>query len=376
MNGTVIVAVAVAAVLAAGWSFGRALSPRRSQLLAPGVTVHGRLPVSVVIPARNEAATLPVLLASLAACTAAPAEVIVVDDASTDATAQIAALHGAVVVAAPPLPTGWTGKNWACHTGAQHSREPRLLFLDADTCLAPDAVGALLAAHDSTGRGLLSVQPFHRTGRLVEDLSALFNAVSLFGTGAFSLRPPRSLRMAFGPCLVIDRDDYDRIGGHAAVRAEVVEDIALAERCAQAGLAVSCRLGGRQVSFRMYPQGWRALVQGWTKNIAAGARRAPVAASVPAVAWVAALAAVAVATLGGLVSWAGGGDVPASALAAWLIVAAQLMVVLRRIGSFRAITALLFVVPLVCFLGVFARSALLIGRGATATWRGREVPVR
>jgi hypothetical protein len=68
--------------------------------------------------------------------------------------------------------------------------------------------------------------------------------------------------------------------------------------------------------------------------------------------------------------------VPSAALAAWAIVSAQLMVVLRRIGSFRAVTALLFVVPLVCFLGVFARSALLIGRGATATWRGREVPVR
>ena len=371
-----IVAVAVAAALAALWSFGRALSPRRSQLLVPDDAMLGLLPVSVVIPARNEAASLPVLLASLAACTGAPAEVIVVDDASTDATAQIAATHGAVVVSAPPLPMGWTGKNWACHTGAQHATAPRLLFLDADTRLAPSAISALLAAHDAAGRGLLSVQPFHRTGRIVEDLSALFNAVSLFGTGAFSLRPPQPMRMAFGPCLLIDRDDYERIGGHACVRAEVVEDIALAQRCADAGLTVSCRLGGQQVSFRMYPLGWRALVQGWTKNIAAGARRAPVAASVPAVAWVAAMAAVAVATLGGLVSWAGGGDVPSAALAAWVIVAAQLMVVLRRIGSFRIVTALLFVVPLVCFLGVFARSAMLIGRGATATWRGRQVPVR
>ena len=75
--------------------------------------------ISIVVPARDEAHNLPRLLASLAALTPAPAEVIVVDDHSTDGTGDLARAAGATVVVPPPLPPGWLGKAWACHAGAQ-----------------------------------------------------------------------------------------------------------------------------------------------------------------------------------------------------------------------------------------------------------------
>lgn len=103
------------------------------------------MPISVIVPARNEERNLPALLYSLAAQPQPAAEVIVVDDQSRDQTAAIAAAAGAKVVASPGPPAGWTGKNHACHLGAEAAAQPWLLFLDADTCLVPGALASALA---------------------------------------------------------------------------------------------------------------------------------------------------------------------------------------------------------------------------------------
>jgi 4,4'-diaponeurosporenoate glycosyltransferase len=370
--------VAVVGVLAAGFGLAR---PRR----LPGSVVagaagavgarSGTADVSVIIPARDEAHNLPVLLESLSASRVQPGEVIVVDDHSQDATATVARERGAHVLAAPPLPPGWLGKSWACHVGAASAASARLLFLDADTCLGPDAVSMLLDVLDRDG-GLVSVQPSHRTERAFEQLSAFFNVVSLLGTGAFAARPPRAQRMAFGPCLLTSATDYRMCGGHEAVRGDVVEDIALASRYADRGLRVTCHLGGQALWFRMYPQGLRSLLQGWTKNIAVGAGRAPAAFSALAVVWVAAAATAAASLVSGAVGWASGGTAPILDLAAWLLMAAQLAWMLRVIGRFRWWTSALYVLPLLGFIVVFLRSAVMAARRSPAVWRGRQVPVR
>lgn len=223
---------------------------------------------SVVIPARDEEATLPRLLASLAAQRPPPARVIVVDDHSGDDTAGVGRRAGALVVAAAPLPPGWTGKNWACAAGADLATTPTLAFLDADAEFEPGGLARVLAEHERRG-GLVSVAPDHVTLRPYERLSAFFNLVAMMGLDAFDprrgRRPPRG---AFGPCLVTSADEYRAVGGHRAVRAEVVDDVALAARYTAAGRPVTC-LGGRgTIRFRMYPRGLGQLVEGWTKNFA------------------------------------------------------------------------------------------------------------
>src|SRR5690349_6967385 len=90
------------------------------------------------------------------------------------------------------------------------------------------------------------------------------------GSGAFAgWRRPRK-PAAFGPCLLTSAEDYRLVGGHAAVRAEVVEDVALARRFDAERLPVTVFAGWRAVEFRMYPNGVRQLVEGWTKNLASG----------------------------------------------------------------------------------------------------------
>jgi len=358
------------AVVAAGWLAGWWLLLRLRALPVIETARYGRvsrsqraLSITVVVPARNEARSLTALLASLAG--QAP-DVIVVDDSSEDATADVAAGAGARVIPAPPPPRGWTGKSWACHLGAEQSSGDRLLFLDADTVLGRDAVARLLAAHDT---GLLSVEPWHRCGRAVESLSALFNLVSLMGIGAFAGLPgERPVAAAFGPVLLCTRADYAAVGGHAAIRSEVLEDVALARRFRAAGLPVRCLSGRGAIEFRMYPEGGRQLVEGWTKNIAAGAWSAtrPWALALT-ICWIAALVAVAL----DVVAHPG---VPAAIL--YAAVAAQLVWLLRRVGRFAWWAWMVWPVGLAVFLAVFARSLVLRLLRRPVRWKGRTIPAR
>ncbi len=325
--------------------------------------------VSVVVPARDEETTLPAVLRSLAALRTPVREVLVVDDGSRDRTAEVARAAGATVVPAGEPPAGWTGKAWACHVGAGATTGDLLLFLDADTSLAPDALDGLLTVHDGY-RGLVSVQPFHAVARPHEQLSAYFNAVGVLASGAFRRRPT-GRPMAFGPCLLTSRVDYERAGGHTRVRAEVLDDVRLAVAYQEAGLPVRCLVGGPRVTMRSYPAGLRQLADGWTKNFASGASAAPLLPALAAVAWLCVAHAVAVGAATALVDHDGW---PLWAVA-WVLVAAQLGWLLRRLGSFRWWTWVLFPVPLAFFDLVFARSLLRTLVRRSVRWRGREVAV-
>ncbi len=340
----------------------------------------GDVSLSVVIPARDEERTLPLLLRSLRALAGGVPETVVVDDGSRDATASVATSAGVTVVAPGEPPFGWTGKAWACHRGALSTDSDLLLFLDADTDLAPDALGGLLTLHGRRG-GLVSVQPFHRVVRPYEQLSAYFNVVSLLASGAFTRRSP-SHPMAFGPCLLTSRADYECAGGHAAVRGAVLDDVELAAAYRRAGLPVTCAVGGRAIRMRSYPGGLRQLADGWTKNFASGAAATRPGPALITVLWVAAHHAVAVggcaalvATLTGLQAPLTSGH-PALWAVAWVAVAGQLAWALRRVGSFRWWTWALFPLPLIAFDVIFARSVALTAVRRSVVWRGRRVDLR
>ncbi len=319
--------------------------------------------MAVVVPARDEATTLPRLLGGLAAQRRPADELVVVDDESTDETVLVAEAGGARVLTGAELPDGWAGKPWACAQGAGATAAERLVFLDADVELDPEALTDLLATHDRVG-GLLSVVPRHRVERLYEHLSVVPNVVSVMGAGAALPRPARS-PSAFGPCLVCHREDYDRVGGHATVAASVLEDVDLGRRFRAAGLPVTV-LGGRdRIGYRMYPGGVRPLVEGWTKNLAGGAGRIPVWRSTATALWVTAL-------LGVLTVLPDGG---LGALTAYGLAAAQVEVLARRVGAFRAGVGLAHPVLSLAFLVLFVGALVLAVRGQVR-WKGRQVPVR
>ncbi|MGI8759426.1 MAG: glycosyltransferase [Acidimicrobiales bacterium] len=351
----------------AGWSAGWWLLWRVPvPLPVRGGAPVARSPVSIVVPSRDEEAALPLLLAALGPQLRTGDEVVVVDDHSTDATAAVARAGGATVVAAPPLPDGWLGKSWACATGSAAASTGLLAFLDADTRPEPGGLDRLIAGHAASG-GLYSVQPWHEVPRPQERLAAIFNVVAMMGTTAFTPRHrPRAAVGAFGPCLLTSAADYRAVGGHGAVRGAVLDDLALAARYRAVGLPVTIRAGRGTITFRMYPGGTGQLVEGFTKNFATAACAVRPLTLVLVSAWLAALSApVALAT-----------GSPALAAACYLAAALQLHFHLRRIGSFGVLTAGLYLVPLVCFLAMFARSAVLTFGRRRVRWKGREVPVR
>ncbi len=352
--------------LAAGtWLMWRIPTP------SPGAEPAEVARASVIIPARNEEASLARLLDSLDAQPRPPKEIIVVDDGSEDATATLAARAGVTVVAAPPRPAGWVGKPWACHIGAGAATGDTLVFLDADTVLGFDGLERVVGAHGAfASDGLLSVQPFHRTVRTYEQLSAFCNVVSMMATGAFRPGDERDHNVAYGPCLVTSAVAYRRAGGHAAVAGEVVEDVQLARAHRRVGQAVHCLAGGDAISFRMYPSGLGQLIEGWTKDLASGAGLVSPLPMLGAVAWVAACATVGAE---GVVAAVHAGESSFWPLIGWLLVAGQLTWLLRRLGSFRWWTAVAFPIPLAAFLAIFLRSCVHRSIRRSVRWRGRTI---
>ncbi|MFN9426293.1 MAG: glycosyltransferase family 2 protein [Cyanobacteriota bacterium] len=353
------------------WLLGWALA-LRLPMLPPGTpSDHRRL--SVLIPARNEAATLPHLFAALAAQRLQPDEVIVVDDHSDDDTATIARNATAQlpirVVQPPPLPDDWCGKTWALHHGVQASSGELLLFLDADTEPQPEFIERLRARHEALG-GLVSVQPYHRTEKPYEQLSVLFNLVGLM---AVPLGP--ACGVAFGPALLSSRGDYERSGGHAAVAGKVVEDWFLGHCYERAGLPVSAFIGYGQLAYRMYPGGLHDMVIGFDKNFATAAGEVRWTRMLAVVLWLSGLFWAAWCLPAALLGWPMLGN-PALGWNGLMYgaYALQLLLLTRRVGRFSWIN-LVFPVPVLFFLGVFLLAILNLERGQVQ-WKGRVFRTR
>jgi cellulose synthase/poly-beta-1,6-N-acetylglucosamine synthase-like glycosyltransferase len=237
--------------------------------------------VSLLVPMRNEAHRLADTLPSIVAQSVD--ELILLDDCSTDNTAELArqliADHGnARVIDGTPSPSGWAGKTWACSQLAQHAASQVFVFCDADVLLSVGAIGEIIAQLELQHADLLSVFPKQQTATLGEHVT-----VPLVDDVLLSFLPFPLLRVdvpaaatANGSVLAIDRLAYEVVGGFEAVRGEVVEDIALARLIRRSGLQLGLVLGGDVVQTRMYSN-YRACVVGFGRGLLtlSGGRRWP-----------------------------------------------------------------------------------------------------
>ncbi|HKK47450.1 MAG TPA: glycosyltransferase family 2 protein [Alkalispirochaeta sp.] len=333
-----------------------------------GRTAHCVKRVSVIIPARNEAGRIGDLLNSLQSQTVLPQEIIVVDDESSDTTAQVARAAGARVVEVSHRPPRWIGKSWACDRGAAAASGEVFLFLDADVSLAEDGIERLLCAFEQLNHGVVSVQPYHRIGRPYESFSALFNlqVVASIGIGGRA-------RGLFGPCIMIAKSAYRRCGGHAAVRDSVVDDVALGQLCRTHGVPLRTYLGGSVVRFRMYAERPQQMLAGWTKNFLQGAGATPSYILFAQSMWIVGAATTAAQTVFAGAGLAIGITPFPLAMGAYVGYSALLAAVLPRHGSFSILTGFLFPVHLVFFACVTLCALWIRARGGAVNWRGREV---
>ena len=255
-------------------------------LIAAAPDLNGPL-VSVLIPARNEARQIARCVGSALAQDWPNLEVIVLDDGSTDGTGEILqAIRDSRlrVISGTPLPNGWVGKNWACHQLSQVAQGEWLLFIDADTEHASGAVSAVYAHALRERADLVSSWPRLVTGTLGEKLIVpmiLFVGLVFYPhtlvtalqrnparVAGWPRRWLRALGAANGQMLFFRRTAYHRIGGHAALRDHLVEDVAfgraVAERMGEGMRLINCEALNFS-SCRMY-HSFAETWSGFTKN--------------------------------------------------------------------------------------------------------------
>jgi chlorobactene glucosyltransferase len=245
--------------------------------------------LGVVVPARNEADAIPRCLAGLAAQDYPPERlaIVVVDDASSDGTAALAREVAARdprfrVIEAGPLPLGWTGKSHACWRGAHAVEASWLCFIDADTIPAPPLLRSAVAAAMRRGFDLLSLEPRQELVTPWERLILPAGLCALGFAGALEREAREPLSAAAnGQFILLRRAVYERVGGHAAVRAAIAEDSALATRVKARGGRVALLSAASLIAARMYrslPQLWEGLAKNVTETFGGMRRTAVVVA--------------------------------------------------------------------------------------------------
>jgi glycosyltransferase involved in cell wall biosynthesis len=228
--------------------------------------------VSAIIPARNEEAAIARAVESVAAQPEID-EVIVVNDQSTDATSAILAelatrIPKLKILEVENLPSGWVGKNYAVSLGASVARGEWLLFTDADTYHVLGSTRRALADAVDHNAVLVSYSPEQELGSFWERalIPVVYSRLAVRYPFARINNPDFPDAAANGQFLMILRDVYEKVGGHAAIADQILEDVALARRVKGAGYGIYFAAPMGTVQTRMY-RTFSAMWQGWTKNL-------------------------------------------------------------------------------------------------------------
>jgi glycosyltransferase involved in cell wall biosynthesis len=329
--------------------------------------------VSIIVPARNEEATLKTCLDSLTQQSGAKFEIIIVDDHSTDHTREIAnsfSRQNVSVIDAATLPSGWTGKNNALTSGSAIARGEWLLFTDADTIHEPGSLARALQEAGNHGAALLSYSP----RQIVKGFWEKAVMPVIFAELAASYRPsqvsdPNSpAAAANGQYILITRAAYDAVGGHAAIAGTLLEDVALARAVKRSGRKIFFRYAADAVSTRMY-RNFSQLREGWTKNLALLFPSSARLATVRALEFVLIVASLAIAIVDSL---RGSGQPALAAAMLGVVLYATFRARIRK-AHFAWDANLLALLGLPLFSYLLLLSKTKHARGAVQ-WKGRTYP--
>jgi Glycosyl transferase family 2 len=342
---------------------------------APPKAGAARPKISLLIPARDEAANVDGALGAALASEGVELEVVVLDDGSTDGTdAKVrawAARDGRVrLIAGPSLPGGWNGKQHACWVLAKNARHDVMVFADADVRLRPAALARLAASLDRHGLDLASGFPRQTTETLAETLVIPQIHVLLLGylplpfARLFARAP--GFAAGCGQLMAVRRAAYEATGGHSVIRTTRHDGIKLPRLFRRGGFRTDLYDAAELASCRMYA-GWDQVWRGFAKNATEG-MATPMALPV----WTVLLGGghvlpfllLPVAALAGA-----GAAVELSALAVALVWGARALVA-ARVGESPA--GVLLHPAAVCVVLAIQWQALFASlRGRQAEWRGR-----
>ncbi len=335
--------------------------------------------ISIIVPARNEEQNLPILLQSLQKQTLKPFEILVVDDASEDQTVAVAKEYEARVVHFPKDETDWVGKAAACYHGAKAASGEWFLFLDADVFLSRneslEEIATTFGARNQPSA--LSIQPYHVVKEGYENLSLVFNLLVLAGMNRFSiLKEQLQPAGAFGPSLLIERQTYFEQGGHKRVRGSMMENIDLGNMLLNAGVPVDLYGGKSSLHFRMYPEGYHSLAEGWSKSFVSGSKATHPFILLGTSLWIAGafvpLSFLLAVVVTGSCSW----ELILLALLGYLLYYVQLLRMTQAAGNFHRGVLFFYPVLFLYFVFLFAWSAIQTHVFKRVSWKGREINMK
>ena len=343
--------------------------------------------ISVIVPARNEARNIRRSIEALAAQSYQNLELIVVDDGSTDATPQILKqLQEApkpdsspeiTIINGSALPPGWAGKPHALHQGFQAAQGEWLCFVDADTFANPDLIASTYQAATNLGADMLTILTDQDLGSFWEKviMPLVFTALSVGFPARRVNDPQKTDAIANGQFILIRRQVYQAVGGHAAVHDQIAEDKALAVLVKGSGFHLVLGDGRELARTRMYtslPEIW----EGWVKNIYLGMQDRPWLLLLGAITGFVAALALPLWTILSLAWLAqGGGWIAVLVAAESLILWGYLLYNRSQVNQAMDISfwyALTLPLGALIFTAMMLTSAYNVYSGRGVTWRGRR----
>jgi glycosyltransferase involved in cell wall biosynthesis len=379
-DATLALALASPWIIAPAVTIWRVRGSRDLRDIAAEPISRGPL-VSIIVPARDERRNIESCVRAALSSVYPAIEVVVVDDRSSDGTGDLTRRLGASddrvrTVDNPELPNGWFGKPWACTTGATHARGDVFCFTDADARHSPNLVARAVRAMTDEQLDMLSVAGHQELGtfweRVIQPQVFWLIAARYGGTESVNRSKRAQDKIANGQCIFVRRDAYESIGGHGAVRDQVAEDMAIAQRLFEAGKRTSLFAGRSDLTTRMYTS-LREIMAGWRKNVFAGGREAMPWGALgrllfPLLLAGAPLLTVAPPVVLAIASFAG--------LPLWLVLGASIAVVAQLVTwtlVYRWMDAPLRYAPLFP-LGAFMFTVIALqalARGSRVEWKGR-----
>ena len=321
--------------------------------------------ISVIIPARNEEKNIEKILTHIMNQSVKPDEIVVIDDNSTDRTSEIAGRFPEVTVIKlkEDPPVGWVGKSWAIWNGVKASKGGLLIFFDADVEPEKNAVEVLVNLYNRHG-GLISVWPYQRFEKFYEHFTAVFNLLIVYAGNmlGFPFKKPSG---AFGPVIVTSRKDYEYTGGHEAIKDSVIEDIKLGKLYVLKGLNVNNFLGDGIVKFRMYPNGFKQLFEGFSKNMSSGAFTGGILSFLISLVWIS----------GYFLSFSNFTFPIYYIIFRYLSLASLFYILLKPTGDYKWYDAIFYPIHFSFFIVVFFYSLYQTIIVRKVTWKGRKVNV-
>jgi glycosyltransferase involved in cell wall biosynthesis len=260
---TVLVYTGLLVVITQSWPY---FSPKSS---VPNTLLASEQPlVSIIIPARNEARSLPKLLESLLQSAYTNYEILVIDDHSEDQTYEVATRYPVTVIKAPPKPSGWIGKSWACYIGSCFAKGDLFLFTDADTIHTPNGLLEAVATLKNTHAVMLSAPSFHQNNFWWEKLLGPFHFLITVAATPFN-KPNLKNPYAIGQYLLFEKEFYLSIGGHTAICSSLAEDVDLARMTLANGGQYQLYTNTKLYEVQMY-NSFPEFVSGWSRILRVG----------------------------------------------------------------------------------------------------------